>query len=372
MLALRNGAARLASSGDARLAAEIRRRMAQDERDENAEWAIQVWSRAPEPAHPGHAGRTMRFATSDSSTDALFDPSGLEPISVSSYRPYGVNALAFSPDSALLACAAGHTIHLADGYDGSAILKMESGAVGLGLAFSPDSKHIASVDKQGGVSLVDVQDPSRIDRCWEAHEDLATAVAFAPDGNWIVTGSWDRTIRRWRVPGLQPEGEPLGEHESGVLCLAFSPCGRFLVSGSADGTIRVRDDSTGKVSAPPLEGHSDFVRSVSFSPDGRILASGSDDRTIRLWDATTWTPVGAPIEAHGGLVMSVAFHRSGSLLASGSSDQTVRFWHVPSGETVGAPLTGPRGLIHCIAFSADGRRIAAASEDRTVRIWANR
>jgi WD40 repeat protein len=32
------------------------------------------------------------------------------------------------------------------------------------------------------------------------YKELVTAIAFAPDGNWIATTEWTGTVRPWNVP----------------------------------------------------------------------------------------------------------------------------------------------------------------------------
>ena len=65
--------------------------------------------------------------------------------------------------------------------------------------------------------------------------------------------------------------------------MAFSPDGQRIVSGSADKTVRLWNADTGQPIGDPLTGHTDFVYSVAFSPDGQHIVSGSYDKTLRLW-----------------------------------------------------------------------------------------
>jgi eukaryotic-like serine/threonine-protein kinase len=67
--------------------------------------------------------------------------------------------------------------------------------------------------------------------------------------------------------------------------VAFSPDGQRIVSGSYDNTLKVWDAETGQETLT-LKGHTATVESVAWSPDGRRIASSSQDGTIRLWDAS--------------------------------------------------------------------------------------
>ncbi len=121
------------------------------------------------------------------------------------------------------------------------------------------------------------------------HQGAVHSVAFSPDGQWIVSGGADGTIRLWRAADLEPQKLLFG-HAGWVLSVGFSPDGRQIVSGGEDGTVRLWDVASG-AEAAQLAGHGceQFgncgVWSVGFSPDGRQIVSGGENGTVRLWDA---------------------------------------------------------------------------------------
>ena len=69
-------------------------------------------------------------------------------------------------------------------------------------------------------------------------------------------------------------------------CIVFSSDGTFLVSGSFDKTVKLWDIQTGGV-VKTFFGHTDKVYAVSISADSTTIASGSHDKTICLWNVQT-------------------------------------------------------------------------------------
>jgi WD40 repeat protein len=117
---------------------------------------------------------------------------------------------------------------------------------------------------------------------------------------------------------------PFQGHSGAVYSVSFSPDGEWVISGSEDTTIRVWDVQTGALIAPPLEGHTRDVISVTFSLDGKWIASGSQDRTVCLWDAHNLMAAPRLFEGHSGIVRSVAFSPDSQRVVSGSEDRTIR------------------------------------------------
>ena len=166
---------------------------------------------------------------------------------------------------------------------------------------------------------------------WIAEQkDRVFFVAFSPDGQRIVSGSGDKTLRLWDAASGQAIGEPLEGHEGEVIGVAFSPDGQRIVSGSADSTLRLWDAASGQAIGEPLKGHEDMVDGVAFSPDGQHIVSGSVDKTLRLWDAVSGKAIGEPLKGHETTVIGVAFSPDGRRIVSGSVDHTLRLWPAPN------------------------------------------
>ena len=109
------------------------------------------------------------------------------------------------------------------------------------------------------------------------HTDRIHSMTFSPDGNTLVTGSYDGTVRLWDVATHRQIGAPLAGHDGEIYSVAFSPDGKVVASGADDGMVRLWDVATHRQIGAPLAGHDDEINSVAFSPDGKTLvASGAD------------------------------------------------------------------------------------------------
>jgi cytochrome c len=170
----------------------------------------------------------------------------------------------------------------------------------------------------------------------EGHKNNVNAVAFSPDGARLLSGSYDATLRLWRVA----DGALLATlrgHEFGVTSVAFTPDGRRAVSASVDETVRIWDLERGAQLAA-LVGHEGPVFGVAVSADGRFAASGGIDRTVIVWELESGTFLRA-LYGHDKPVWSLAFTPDGERLLSAGADEVVRLWDLESGSEIGG--TGP-------------------------------
>ena len=232
------------------------------------------------------------------------------------------------------------------------------------VSFSPDGKYLASAMWDKTIRLWDIKTGESIKE-FNKHTSVVESVVFSPDGKVLASASRDRTVRLWDVI----TGESLREfngHKDGVKCVSFSPDGKVLASASEDRTVRLWDVKTGE-SMLEFKGHTDGIESVVFSPDGKVLASASRDKTVRLWDVKTGESL-REFKGHMARVMSVSFSPDGKVLASASEDITIRLWDVITGESL-REFKGYISRVLSVSFSPDGKVLASGSGDRTIRLW---
>ena len=147
------------------------------------------------------------------------------------------------------------------------------------------------------------------------HEKAVRSAQFSPDGQRVVTASFDKTARLWDALSGKAIGEPM-QHQDEVYSARFSPDGKRVVTASGDGTARLWDALSGKAIGEPMK-HEKLVWSAQFSPDGRRVVTASFDHTARLWDAATGKPIGQPMK-HEDVVYSAQFSPDGQRVVTAS------------------------------------------------------
>jgi WD40 repeat protein len=121
----------------------------------------------------------------------------------------------------------------------------------------------------------------RCTRVLRRHGHFVLTVAFSLDGNLLISGSKDSSLRVWNLKN--PGSEPIklaSADEVGVA--AFSPKGDHSAVSLYNGEVRLLSARTFET-RQTMHAHDDWIMGMEFTPDSRYLITASGDKTVRIW-----------------------------------------------------------------------------------------
>ena len=202
----------------------------------------------------------------------------------------------------------------------------------------------------------------------EGHDDIIICIDADWSGHWLATGAKDNTARLWRLDPKTSSytcfAVLTGHAESlGAIALPHvpPPVGTpaykdplnhppaFLLTGSQDRTIKRWDTAklapltSSKPHSPKAiftrKAHEKDINALDINPTSTLFASASQDRTVKIWSTDDGSVIGI-LRGHKRGVWSVRFSpkdmpilnsesrssTSRGTILTGSGDKTVKIW----------------------------------------------
>ncbi len=229
-----------------------------------------------------------------------------------------VEHLAWSPDGARLAAAAGRQLVLV-GADGAIIHTFKPAPKTINaLVWQPAGGCVASA-YFGGVCLWDADD--FVAQKEFAYANGIQALVWSPDNRWLVSGNQDPSVHLWLVE--EEQEFHMSGYESKVKTLSFSHDSRRLATGGGNDVCVWDCAGAGPEGREPaMLPHDAKVCALAFQNRHGLLASASEDGVLQLWSPERPNPLRATVKMPSAAT-KLAWSPDDNLLAVGSAQGVV-------------------------------------------------
>ncbi|MCC5868968.1 MAG: AAA-like domain-containing protein, partial [Gammaproteobacteria bacterium] len=199
----------------------------------------------------------------------------------------------------------------------------------------------------------------------------AVALALDPPGDWVALAGADGATAWYRLPQLGQPRQRLWTGPAGQwhdMPLQMDGAGR-LATASAGGWVQLLRLSDGAALSPPLH-HGARASGVRLAPQGRMLASYDND-ALRLWRVETSAP--RPRDTARSAVNLSPDGRDGLLGNWNGAVHVLPAQELSRGVRVaaqGIDYLGHSAPVTSVVMSPDRALVASGGADGVIRLWS--
>lgn len=163
------------------------------------------------------------------------------------------------------------------------------------IAVTPKGNVFLSGGKEGIIKFWQSSDHQLLGSLGSDQPDAIEAIAVRADGELFASGGESGIIYLWDLNlntfTSLPDSVPcvtIAAHSKAITHLAFAHQGNFLISGSVDGSIKIwqpgNDTPLSSLNLnDPEQGEMARLLSLTLSPDDGTLVAGGSDGRIKIW-----------------------------------------------------------------------------------------
>ena len=189
-------------------------------------------------------------------------------------------------------------------------------------------------------------------------------VAFHPEGQLVVVGSWDRTLKVWDTYNKKKLKVMKGHKTSVQACIYISTT--HIVSASMDGEVRIWSTRSG-ITVGVINGHSAPITSINSTPSGQHLITASNDKLVKVWAGTLGTPVrNLGTQTNHGIGHCLFFERAKQQITVGYHDGFVSKFNIQTGVQTFAKKVHQASVV---SVQVVNDIHITSSHDRTLKVW---
>ena len=285
-------------------------------------------------------------------------------------RSGSIHQMAWSPDGDLIAAGTSTGIYTFDAKTFEEINVLGVGESINSLLISPNIGLLVSGETNGDIQWRDAES-GWVWAVYKGHSLGITDLALSDQGNFLVSGSDDRSLRLWSTNNvMNPNVDdymPLSiwEVADRVTCVDIRWDGQVVVAGSYENVL-LWDAITGE-EITTINGFSGWIHDIAFDPDGLSLAVVDSSNHLQIWDTTNWEQTHNIEFAKINQFSTLTFSLDGEILAIGSDDGTILLLHLA--ENIVNILENYPHKVTSLDFNPEGSQLVSSYQNGVWRIW---